>query len=80
MEIHHCPTEQMIANFYTKPLQGKQYYNLRQIIMGHSPVVVEKRVENKIELTTYDSTVKPVRRTHSREITSFAYKVSSNLH
>ena len=39
MEVLHCPTDAMIADFYTKPLQGKQYYHLRQLIMGHSPLI-----------------------------------------
>ena len=31
MEIQYCPTEQMIADFYTNPIQGKQLYKLRNI-------------------------------------------------
>lgn len=26
MEVKHCPTESMVADFHTKPLQGKNYY------------------------------------------------------
>ena len=29
-----CPTECMLADFFTKPLQGKKYCQLRDIIMG----------------------------------------------
>ena len=42
MEIKHCPTEQMIADFYTKPIQGKQFYKLRNVIMGHDTMPAEK--------------------------------------
>jgi hypothetical protein len=29
-----CPTKQMVADFMTKPLQGRQFRNLRDYIMG----------------------------------------------
>ena len=80
MEILHCPTDEMIANFYIKLLQGKQYYNLRQLIMGHSPLVVEERVERKTESTTIDRTGKPVSKAIRRELTTCGYKVSNNFH
>ena len=28
IQIEYCPTEDMIADFFTKPLQGKQFYKL----------------------------------------------------
>ena len=34
MEVRYCPTKEMIADFYTKPLQGRQFYTLRNKIMG----------------------------------------------
>ena len=37
----------MIADFYTKPLQGKQFYYLRDMIMGHTNMAVKERVEEK---------------------------------
>ena len=45
IEMKHCPTEIMIANFFTKPLQGKLFHKMRDIIMGHAPLPVEERVE-----------------------------------
>ena len=36
--IQYCPTEQMLADFYTKPLQGNLYHRLREIIMGWKPI------------------------------------------
>ena len=32
--IEYCPTEWMIADFFTKPLQGALYHKFRAIIMG----------------------------------------------
>ena len=56
MEIEYCSTEEMIADFYTKPLQGKHFYDLRQLIMGHSNITVEEHVEgNDHEATDNDT-------------------------
>jgi hypothetical protein len=35
----------MIADYYTKPLQGSLFKKLRDIIMGLSPFLMEERVE-----------------------------------
>ena len=32
--IKHCPTEEMLANFCTKPLQGSLFIGLYSYIMG----------------------------------------------
>ena len=36
--IQYCPTENMVANFYTKPLQGKLFYKFRDEILGLAPM------------------------------------------
>ena len=38
IELEHCRTDSMVADFYTKPLQGKQFLKFRDIIMGHVPI------------------------------------------
>ena len=38
IELRHCRTDEMIADFYTKPLQGRQFLKLRSLIMGHVPI------------------------------------------
>ena len=43
-----CPTESMIADFMTKPLQGKQFVKFRDIIMGI------KKIEHASELGKYE--------------------------
>ena len=35
-EVKHCPTESMLADFYTKPLQGTLFKKFRDVIMGSS--------------------------------------------
>ena len=32
--LHHCPTEEMLADYFTKPLQGSLFVRLRNHIMG----------------------------------------------
>ena len=43
--LAHCPTEEMLADFYTKPLQGSLFRKMRDYIMGHSASLNEERVE-----------------------------------
>jgi hypothetical protein len=37
LQIEHCPTENMIGDFFTKPLQGVQFYKLHDDIMNVDP-------------------------------------------
>ena len=34
LSLHHCPTEEMLADYFTKPLQGSLFVCLRNHIMG----------------------------------------------
>ena len=34
--VEHCPTKEMIADYYTKPLQGGLFYKFRDLILGIS--------------------------------------------
>ena len=44
IELVHCPTERMIADYYTKPLQGSLFKKMRDILMGHTAFPDEERV------------------------------------
>ena len=48
IDLKYCPTESMVADFFAKPLQGKLFKYLRDIIMGithlPSPLTLEERV------------------------------------
>jgi hypothetical protein len=35
VQVEYCPTGEMIADFMTKPLQGKLFEKFRKLIMGH---------------------------------------------
>ena len=38
IKIKHCPTEKMVADFFTKPLQGNLFRTMRKIILGQEPL------------------------------------------
>jgi hypothetical protein len=37
IEIVHCPTDKIWADYFTKPLQGSQFYKLRDLNMKFDP-------------------------------------------
>ena len=37
ISIEHCPTEDMVADYFTKPLQGRLFYKLRDLVMNIGP-------------------------------------------
>ena len=45
IEIKHCKTDKMLADYYTKPLQGALFQKMRDRIMGLSDYIDEERVE-----------------------------------
>jgi hypothetical protein len=53
--LEHCPTENMIADFYTKPLQGSLFRKMRDYIMGISDSLNEERVENSLNKSLVES-------------------------
>ena len=36
--MQYCPTEQMLADFFTKPLQGSLFRKFWDVIMGHKHI------------------------------------------
>ena len=79
MELKHCPTEDMIVDFYTKLLQGKNYYKMRQVIMGHSTMPAEEPVGEHHKNATEHSTDPTVRKKVSSSSSKHIYKVSNNF-
>ena len=38
LKIEYCPSSIMLADFFTKPLQGQLFKKFRDVIMGHAPM------------------------------------------
>ena len=38
VKVEYCPTELMLADFYTKPLQGRLFKRFRDVLMGYEPI------------------------------------------
>ena len=36
--IRHCPTLQMLADFFTKPLQGSLFHRFKAVVLGHQHI------------------------------------------
>mmetsp|Transcript_14843 Transcript_14843/g.21243 ORF Transcript_14843/g.21243 Transcript_14843/m.21243 type:complete len:131 (+) Transcript_14843:4370-4762(+) len=54
IKIEYCPTEQMLADFYTKPLNGALFKFIREVIMGWRPItdlykVVDASAKERVE-------------------------------
>lgn len=66
--IRHCPTLQMLGDFFTKPLQGNLFRKFRDVILGYKhvdtltdvpPVADEERVGIDEERTTNEGPTAP---------------------
>jgi len=53
MEVVYCPTERMLADFFTKPLQGKLFRIMRDVVQGLRPYSAlnddEEQLKRKLE-------------------------------
>ena len=50
IELRYHPTELMLADFFTKPLQGALFLKFREVIMGWKDIsTLEYRPNNKID-------------------------------
>jgi hypothetical protein len=44
IDIVYCPTEEMLADFFTKPLQGSLFKKIREVIMGRKHTDTLKKI------------------------------------
>jgi hypothetical protein len=70
ISLIHCPTEIMVADFFTKPLQGALFVKFRDIIMGIThfstltvPALVEPRSVLDLDIPREKTTTKAVTNT-----------------
>ena len=38
LKVEYCPSTIMLADFFTKPLQGHLFKKFRDVIMGYAPI------------------------------------------
>ena len=54
MSVEFCPTKLMLADFFTKPLQGSLFKKFRRVVMGYDSLSVLKneyaaRLKERVE-------------------------------
>jgi hypothetical protein len=49
VQIEYCPTGIMIADYFTKPLQGAIFRELRDMIMGNTVIALPEATDSKTE-------------------------------
>ena len=54
LRVEYCPTEDMIADYFTKPLQGSLFKRLRDTILNISDSTVSKTVSPRSVLKNND--------------------------
>ena len=42
LRVEYCPSHLMLADYFTKPLQGKLFTTMRNVIMGYEPITTLK--------------------------------------
>ena len=49
-KLEYCPTERILAAFFTKPLQGNLFKKLRRVVMGWDPIsVLQEEYSDKLK-------------------------------
>ena len=38
LTVKYCPTDEMLGDYFTKPLQGHKFEDFRNVIMGYVPL------------------------------------------
>ena len=49
IEVVYCPTDEMIGDFFTKPLQGGKFIKFRSLIMGLHLTDSKERVVESVD-------------------------------
>ena len=47
MRVSHCPTDRMVADFFTKPLQGTSFRKFRNLIMNHDDSICDESCDTR---------------------------------
>jgi hypothetical protein len=66
INIVYCPTEQMLADFFTKPLQGSLFEKFKKVLMGQEHINTLARPS----LTTVEERVEQIKLEESKNVTT----------
>ena len=85
VRIEHCRTENMLADYFTKPLQGSLFHKYRKILMGYEHISTllsrHHNVGNKERVENINKTVFPNCETRSKEKgVSFTNPLETKVH
>ena len=60
IRVEYCPTSIMLADFFTKPLQGALFQKFRDVLMGYRPITIleQKSLEIKERVGNTDGDIK----------------------
>ena len=55
MQVVYCSTEDMVGDFFSKPLQGAKFKSFRKLILGLSDVSIQEGVGDDGEIKGQDN-------------------------
>ena len=67
LTICHCPTGDMIADFFTKPLQGATFRKLLKLVLNISDDEIDRSPQERVGKTGSDRALTDVQTGHSHE-------------
>jgi hypothetical protein len=70
LSVEYCPTLDMIADYFTKPLQGSLFRKLRDLIIGVVPADFEKYKRRYMEVSLWRKQKKAEKERESERDTS----------
>ena len=71
LTIHHCPTGDMVGDFFTKPLQGAAFIKFRDLIMGNvAHDFTQENEQQRIGTTTPRSVLGDINNARPSDVTS----------
>ena len=81
MELKHYQTEKMIADFFTKPLQGGLFRTTKNYIMGHAEILMEEHIgtDSKNDNKSNKIAIRTEHKTKERQKSSYANVVKSSV-
>ena len=61
ISIEHCPTEEMLSDFYTKPQQGSLFHKMRAVLMGWASLDSLKKIDTTTNFDNNDLQSSPMK-------------------